>query len=129
MYWEILQEIKAALEGLPGVKTLGIGLEKGIGAKDCPFVRIVAVSNENEGFGQESFDFSVFFGFDVKNADLETLYEKLYELEDEIKTRLVYKIGLDRCGVCKFVRTDTDADALANLKAAVSHFRVEGLKR
>jgi len=43
--FNFLTEMKSKLEAVDGIETLKIGLEKGIGSKDTPFIRIVPESN------------------------------------------------------------------------------------
>jgi len=128
-YYAILEDIKTKLYLAGEVKNVKIGMEKGIGSKDCPFIRIVANSADAEENGCEAFNFSIFYGLDIKNRDLETGYKDLYDIEMDIKDRLQYKVfsPVNGSGVCKFLSTQTDSDALDKLKVAVTMFTVEGL--
>jgi len=129
---DYLEEIKHKLEFIPAIDTLKIGMEKGIGSKDCPFVRIVPEMNipsENnmclEG-GAEDLVFEVIFGFDVKNVNLEELYDEYYELEYAIKRELVG--GGYTSGLCRWLHTVTDEDKLMNIKTAISRFELVGIR-
>ncbi len=129
---EMLMEIKNRLVFITYVDTLKIGMEKGIGAKDCPFIRIVPEMNmpsENnqclEG-GAEDLVFEIIFGYDIKNADLESLYAEYYRLESDIKSLLVAP-GY-RSGTCSFLHTVTDEDKLMNIKTAISRYELVGIR-
>jgi hypothetical protein len=130
---DYLVEVKNKLSIIGGVKTLKIGMEKGIGAKDCPFIRIVPEMNIPsetrqclEG-GMEDLTFEIIFGFDIKNNDLEAdLYPAYYQLEKDIKTALVQ--GRYSFGSCNFLHTVTDEDKLMNIKTAISRFELVGIK-
>jgi hypothetical protein len=121
-YYDILLAIKQKLVDLDIFKSIKIGLEKGIGAKDSPFARIVPERNEREG-GYENFTFQVVYGFDIKNKDLEKLYDKYYEFEEKIKEALMYQIPQ-----CFFLETITDEDMLQNLKSAIMRFEIRAIR-
>lgn len=120
----ILQEAKEKLQTIDTFKSVKVGLEIGIGAKDCPFARIVAVSDEFDGM-KRTLNFSVVFGFDIKNKDLEKLYQTLYSTQDKIVEKLQYNLD---DGVCMYISTSMDEDRLQNLKSAIMHFRVDGIE-
>lgn len=120
--YEYLVDIKNNLIELNIFKSVKIGLEKGIGSKDAPFARIVPEFNRKEGL-YETLAFQVVYGFDVKNKDLELLYEKYYETEEAIKKALEYKNN------CFFIETITDEDKLMNLKSAIMRFEIRNIMR
>ena len=122
MYYDILLDIKQRLIDLNIFKSVKIGLEKGIGSKDAPFARIVPENNRKEN-GYETFIFQIVYGFDVKNKDLELLYQKYYETEENIKKALEYKVNQ-----CFFVETITDEDKLMNLKSAIMRFEIRNIR-
>jgi len=123
-HYDVLVDIKEKLSTIDDIKSLKIGLETGIGSKDCPFVRIIANSNTQE-FRVDTLNFSVVYGFDVKNKDLESMYEKMYALEKKIRETLEYNLSI---GDCFYVSTVTDEDKLSNLKTAMSTFRVDDIR-
>jgi len=123
-HYDVLVDIKTKLSLIPDIKSLKIGLETGIGAKDCPFIRVIAENNTQE-FDKDILGFSIVFGFDIKNKDLEIMYEKMYSLEQEIRKILEYNLIN---GDCFFSVTMTDEDKLNNLKTAMCRFRVENIR-
>jgi len=120
--YKYLVEIKNALLELDIFKSVKIGLEKGIGSKDTPFARIVPEFNRKDGL-YETLSFQIIFGFDIKNKDLELLYQKYYETEEAIKKAIEYK------NQCFFIETITDEDRLANLKSAIMRFEIRNIRR
>ncbi len=129
---DVLVEIKSKLTVISEIDTLKIGMEKGIGAKDCPFVRIVPeINNPSENNnclegGAEDLTFEIIFGFDIKNKDLELLYQEYYKMEKDIKEVLVNAVYVT--GICNFLHTVTDEDKLANIKTAISRYEIVGIK-
>lgn len=123
-HYDVLVDIKEKLSIISGVKSLKIGLENGIGAKDCPFIRIIANSN-TQAHREDTLNVSIVYGFDVKNKDLESMYEKMYALEKTIRETLEYNLS---SGDCFYVSTVTDEDKLSNLKTAMSTFRVDSIR-
>jgi len=123
-HYDVLVDIKDKLSAITDIKSLKIGLESGIGSKDCPFIRVIANSNTQE-FRVDTLNVSIVYGFDVKNKDLESMYEKMYLLEKTIRETLEYNLTL---GDCFYVSTVTDEDKLSNLKTAMSTFRVDDIR-
>ena len=130
-----LQEMETKLSEIRDVKTVKIGMEKGIGAKDCPFIRIVPVANTKGKIGggaqcrETGFDdltVQIIFGFDLKSNNLPKLYDAFYELEEEIRSAVVSKYTSR--GVAKFVETLTDQDELVSIKSAISRFEISGIR-
>ncbi len=131
--YNTLAEIKERLKYINNMETLKIGMEKGIGSKDSPFIRIVpeinTVSQNNaclEG-GGDDLQVDVIYGFDTKNKDLEELYEQFYIMEEDIRLALNAK-GFVTSGICYFVSTLTDQDKLINIKSAIIRFEVLGIR-
>ncbi len=130
---DVLVEIKSKLASIPNVKTLSIGMEQGINAKDCPFVRIVPEMNTmseqdyciNSGGGFDDLTFEIIFGFNRKNRDIELLYEDYYTMEENIRTALLVSFTN---GNCQFLHTVTDEDKLDNLKSALMRFTITGIE-
>ena len=122
MYYDILLDIKNRLLDLNIFKSVKIGLEKGIGSKDSPFARIVPERNIKQN-GYETLTFQIVFGFDVKNKDLEKLYQNFYDTEDKIKKAIEYKVSQ-----CFFIETITDEDKLMNLKSAIMRFEIRNIR-
>lgn len=129
-----LTEIKQKLSTIPNITSLKIGIEKGIGAKDTPFIRVVpeinSKSNKTAGksCATQSMDelvIQVVYGIDLKSRDLEAIYSDFYDLEEEIRNALLTKYTV---GHVEFIHTVTDEDRLSTLKSAISRFRVVGVR-
>lgn len=117
---DVLIDIKNVLSAIPDIKSLKIGLETGIGSKDCPFIRIVPSNDIKEG-AHRNMEIGIIYGLDVKNRDLENMYEKLYALQEEIINTLQYNTTI---GDCFYLSTITDEDRLTNLKSSISRFQI-----
>ena len=136
--YDFLEEMKDKLKEVDGIETLKIGLEKGIGSKDSPFIRIIPEINTKakEGTGSrcnadgsggyDEMTVQVVFGFDIKKQNLETIYEVFYNTEEEIRSVLLTKYNAG--GHLKFIHTVTDEDKLMNMKSAISRFKVIGIR-
>ena len=142
--YDLLAEMKAKVSVIPNIKTLKIGMEKGIGSKDTTFIRIVPNINEKgytktntnrgcaasggiSGNGMtDDLTVDVIYGFNLKGiTDLEALYKEFYDLERDIRSALNSKYSAGRC---EFVRTVTDQDQLQNIKSAISTFKIVGIR-
>ncbi len=133
-----LIEMKQKLTAIPNIKSLKIGMERGIGSKDSTFIRIVPELNEMEKAGRQSrcnvdgsgamdsLVVQIIYGFDLKNQELETLYTSFYDLEEEIRSVLLTKYT--SAGHVSFIHTATDEDKLQNIKSAISRFKVSGIR-
>jgi len=111
--YEYLELVKAKLQEIEDIKTIAIGLEKGIGAKDAPFIRILPIQRK-KGNMVSKLIFQVAFGFDRKNKDIEILYKDFFDLE----AKILNKIN----NIALWHSTVTDEDTVANLKVAVMNF-------
>lgn len=123
-HFDILVNIKDKLSSIPDISSLKIGLEMGIGSRDCPFIRIISEKNTQD-IKLDTIYFSVVYGFDIKNKDLELMYKKMYELEQTIRNTLEFKTDI---GDCFFISTQTDEDRLNNIKTAISRFKIDGIR-
>jgi len=112
------------LNNINGIKTYGLGLERGIGAKDAPFIRVVPVSARNGENDRVTLTIDVFIGSNTKN-DFDKEYQDHFLYETIIKERL--HLAQYSGGVCHYVSTVTDSDTIMNLKATVITFEVRGL--
>jgi len=65
--WDLLLEIEAAINNIPALKSVNIGTERGISAKDTPMARIDPVSQrvKNAHFFDGSVE--IVFAVDAKN--------------------------------------------------------------
>lgn len=120
---EVLFNVKEKLSSIPDIKSLKIGLETGLGSKDCPFIRVIAGNDVKNG-GYRNINVNIVYGFDVKNRDLELMYEKLYLLQEQIIDTLQYNTDI---GDCFYISTTVDEDRLSNLKSSISHFNIENI--
>ena len=120
---DVLIDIKTVLSSIADIKSIKIGIETGLGSKDCPFIRIVPASDVRDG-QYRNIEVNIVYGFDVKNKDLELMYEKLYSLQEQIISTLQYNTNI---GDCFYISTMTDEDRLTNLKSSISRFRIENI--
>jgi len=123
--YDVLLDIKSKLETIPDAKSVKIGLEVGIGSKDCPFIRIVSGMDTAKGTTFKDLSFSVVYGFDIKNKDLELMYKKMYEMEKSIIDAIQYKVNY---GTCFFESNTPDGDKLTNLKSAIANFNITDIQ-
>ena len=113
--YDYLEECKNALETIPELESVKIGLERGVGSKDAPFARIVVMYLTPEGMTGAMLYYQIVFGFDSKNRDYEELHDKYFAMEESIKQ------ALESRGAA-WVETVTDEDSVVNLKTAVVQF-------
>jgi len=119
--WELLQSIQAALEGITELKSVSIGAESGISAKDTPAARIVTEYSEYSG-QTKAFDqgaLQIVLLLDLKN-DLPSVYEDSIELELKIRDALK--------NIVTFNRIDYDQDSVTVFKASILRFTFAGIK-
>jgi hypothetical protein len=112
--YDFLVEIKNILSAIPTVKSCYIGLERGINAKDVPFIRIVPIRSFPKN-GETFIHFQVVIGFDKKNKEYEKLHEDYYNLANRVREEMIKK-------QCKWLETVTDEDMVTNLKTAIIVF-------
>ena len=131
--FDFMAEMETKLKRISGVKTLAIGMEKGIGSKDTPFIRIIPESNSKQKQGggcqtggYDQMTVQIIFGFDIKNKDLPKLYESFYDMEEQIRETLVSKYTSK--GTVTFMHTVTDEDKLTTIKSAISRFEISGIR-
>ena len=119
--WELLNEIKTALETIDDLNTVNIGAERGIGAKDTPAARIVTEysepSKQNKYFDQGVIQ--IILLLDLKN-DLPSVYEESISLELQIREALK--------GIVLFNRIEYDQDAVSLMKASILRFTFSGIR-
>ena len=120
---DVLIDVKTVLSSIHDVKSLKVGIETGLGSKDCPFIRIVPANDVRDG-QYRNIEVNIVYGFDVKNKDLELMYEKLYTLQEQIISTLQYNTNI---GDCFYISTLTDEDRLLNLKSSISRFRIDNI--
>jgi len=119
--WNLLEAIKTALEGITELKTVNIGAESGISAKDTPAARIVTEYSEparqNKYFDNGSLQ--VILLLDLKN-DLPSVYEDSIALELKIRDALK--------GIVQFNRIEFDRDAVSVFKCSILTFTFSGIR-
>jgi len=119
--WQLLQDIKTALETITELDTVKIGAESGISAKDTPAARIVTEysepSKQNKYFDQGSLQ--VILLLDLKN-DLPSVYEDSIALELKIRDALK--------NIVLFNRIDYDQDSVTVFKASILRFTFSGIR-
>ena len=119
--WELLESIKEALEGISELKSVAIGAESGISAKDTPAARVVTEysepSKQNKYFDQGAIQ--VILLLDLKN-DLPTVYKNSISLELLIRDALK--------DIVLFNRIDYDQDSVTVFKASILRFTFSGIR-
>ena len=116
--YDYLVTVRDKMATIQGVKTSKIGLERGVGSKDTPFVRIVPIDVKPEGgiTPAQSLTYQVVFGVDAKVRDYEELHDQYFSLAEKI-------IAAGKSLGGTWLRTVTDEDTVQNLKTAVVEFR------
>ena len=118
--WDLLQEIKTALELISGIETVKIGAEMGISAKDTPAVRIISEYSEPSMFKyKDQGALQIVLLMDLKN-DLEQVYE------DSITFELLIRDALKN--IITFNRIDYDQDSVTVFKASILRFTFTGIR-
>ena len=116
--YDYLSSLRDSLSAVVGVKSVAIGLERGIGAKDSPFIRIVPERISASGMSGRTALFQVVFGVDAKNRDYDHMHERYFSMADEI-------IGICISHGATWVETVTDQDTVQNLKAGAIIFKAQ----
>ena len=119
--YNLLTEIVAAIETIPEIKTVAIGTESGISAKDTPAARVVTeyreLSARSKQFDQGAIQ--VLLLLDLKN-DLPEVYRQSIELEDKIRNAVKE--------IATFNRTDYDQDSVTVFKVSIMRFTFTGIR-
>ena len=115
--YDYLISLRDELKTIQNIKSCKIGLEKGIGSKDAPFIRIIPSALTNEGLVRK-LSFTIAYGFDVKNKEYEQLHELYFSVFEDIeKIATKHRANL--------VRMITDEDTIQTLKTAAIEFEVD----
>lgn len=122
MIYPILEEIKSKLSTISDAKSIKIGLEKGIGSKDTPFIRVVPTRFRRDN-DVSTLEYQVVFGVDIKNREYEDVYRAYFDLEEKIRRALDL---LDSTNSI-WVETITDEDRVPNLKTGIAVFIATGM--
>lgn len=121
--WELLNDIKDALETITEIDTVKIGAEKGISAKDTPAVRIITEYSEpntrNKYYDQGAIQIVLLM--DNKN-DLEKVYE------DSITLELLIRDKLKTINSLLFNRIDYDQDSVTVFKASILRYTFTSIR-
>lgn len=119
--WQLLQDIKTALETITEIDTVKIGLEDGITSKQCPAARIIKEYREPtpkaKYFDQGAIE--IFLLLDLKN-DLPSVYEDSILIEEKIRIALT--------NIVLYNRTDYDRDSVASFKSSLIRFSFAGIR-
>jgi len=122
--YDVLVEVKERLATINDVKSVGIGLPKNLSVKNCPFIRVVPTS-DTQKHSLRTIEVHIIYGFDIKNKDIELMYEKMYEMQEVIINTLQYKL---KSGDCFFHSNISDEDRMDNIKTAMSKFSIENIQ-
>ena len=119
--WELLNEIKTAIDAIPEIDTVKIGAEKGISAKDTPAVRIISEYSELDKRSRyhDQGALQIVLLIDAKN-DLESVYQTSITLELKIRDALK--------DIAMFNRIDYDQDSVTVFKASILRYTFSGIR-
>ena len=108
---------QSCVEALKELSFLSVelGLERGIGAKDAPFIRVLPIKSKENGNNTDLI-FQVIYGYDRKNKEIVSMYRDFFDGEEQIKKALKRIPAF-------WVETETDKDEVPNLKVAVMTFK------
>lgn len=119
--WSLLESIQTALKAIPELKSVSIGAESGISAKDTPAARIVTEYQEptpkNPYYDQGAIE--IILLLDLKN-DLPSVYEDSIALSTKIRIALK--------GIATFNRIDFDRDGVTVFKVSILRFTFSGIR-
>jgi len=91
-------------------KSVSVGMEKGINAKDCPFCRLDPVSTSKLANDNVNNDIYIYIGIDKKNSDFEEIPKTLFEIADNVILNLPLGVTFDNI--------EMDDGTLPNLRLA-----------
>ena len=117
-----LEAARDALAAIAGVSSCKTGLEANISPADYPLIRLVpARITPGRPYGNRTAETLIYFGMDRGEAEdgLETVYEKLFELEASILTVIKTLQG-------RYVETLTDSDELPTYKVMAIRCELQG---
>ncbi len=121
--YDILTLIQTKLSTIATITTCKIGLEEALSPADYPIIRIVAGNSQNTEYKHTLHQVKIYYGFNLSEFDgLDTIYQKLYSLEKEI--RGLIELDLEPY-LCKWVNTISDEDRLQGYKILCSTFEVK----
>lgn len=123
---DLLNLVKARLDGIEDVKTCQIGIEPDISPADYPIIRIVpakAARTDQPLCSRRNYDLLVYFAAALDAFDgMSVVYDALFEIEHEIITRMESGDGFR----LRYVETIADEDRLPTFKVFVSRFEAIG---
>ena len=117
-----METARDALAVVAGVASCKIGLEANISPADYPLIRLVpARITPGRPYANRTAEVLIYFGMDRGEAEdgLETVYEKLFELEAAILVVLKTLQG-------RYVETLTDSDELPTYKIMAIRAELQG---
>lgn len=121
----LLEQVRAALASVPGVRTCRIGLEANMTPEDYPIVRVVPGVIRPAGVvSRRRVELLIYFGTPIHEFEdgLESLYAELLELERQV----VNVIEASATFVGFYRETITDEDRLDAYKLMAVRCEVEG---
>lgn len=119
--WQLLNDIKSALEGITELDTVKIGKESGISAKDVPAARIVREFNEPDPINKyfDRGEIHILVLLDLKNDFKEVQHQTTIleqKIRDELKSIVDWKITID------------DEDTMTVFKGFLVRFSYRGIR-
>jgi len=125
--YNVLNDVKQIIVNTGLFKSVKIGLEDGITARDCPFARIQPVLEQStdEELGV-NLTINIVIGITFKQTDLEKAYAELLELEQKLK--YILDLEVIQGGLCTYRETLFDSDELKNFKLAALSFEIKDIR-
>jgi len=122
--WDVIEEIETALKTVIEFKTVNIGVESGLSAKECPAIRIVPISkevNDKLRFSDDA-NINIVLLIDLKNNLREA---SRISIADEILIRGV----LSKIKGITFNQTTYDQDSVKAFKATVLNYSLRFIEK
>ena len=121
--WDLFLSIKTALQTIPDLRSVKIGMETGISAKDTNAARIVSVDSRQSDRNRYFDDgvFQIILLMDLKN-DLEQVYQTTFSLETQIRNALLTNRSITYTG------SVADQDTVKNFKSSILFFKFTGVR-
>jgi hypothetical protein len=116
-----INEIKTLLLTLNDFKNVKIGIEKGISAKDVPFIRISPISSTSNSIRQ-NLEYIIYVGI-KKNANSE---QNFIDIANHSNTVINLLNRIEICGGLNMLESiELDDDRLDNLKMSALRFKLD----
>jgi len=123
--YEILDALKILIkDNIPEIRSVKIGVEAGISAKDTPFVRLIPDESYYDRDSDFCLDFNILLGTLTQHS-----LEETYELHHLIEQKIVELLDNTELSNALILLKNTlyDRDEVENFKATLLQFTIKGL--